>query len=142
MKYLVDTNVWLELLLRQTRAEEARAFFERIEANQLVISEFSLYSLGVILARLKKDRVFTDFLSDTMEDAGVTCLRLEIKDLKRILTTRRQFQLDFDDAYQYVVAEKHKLTLVSFDHHFVRTPRGRKTPAEIVAVNADDESAE
>jgi hypothetical protein len=39
--------------------------------------------------------------------------------------------LDFDDAYQYSAAEKYNLTIVSFDSDFDRTPRGRKTPAEI-----------
>jgi len=42
-----------------------------------------------------------------------------------------QFGFDFDDAYQYSAAEKYNLTIVSFDSDFDRTPRGRKTPAEI-----------
>jgi len=43
-----------------------------------------------------------------------------------------RMKLDFDDAYQYVAAEKHNLTLVSFDADFDRTDRGRKTPAELL----------
>lgn len=39
--------------------------------------------------------------------------------------------LDFDDAYQYVAAEKYTLTLISFDTDFDRTERGKKTPGEI-----------
>jgi predicted nucleic acid-binding protein len=58
--YLVDTNVWLEVLLAQQQAPEAKAFFERIDAGQLAITEFSLYSLGIILTRLNKDEAFTD----------------------------------------------------------------------------------
>ncbi|MCF6148000.1 MAG: PIN domain-containing protein [Candidatus Kuenenia sp.] len=37
-----------------------------------------------------------------------------------------------DDAYQYAVAEKYGLTLVSFDTDFDRTARGRKTPVKII----------
>ena len=44
----------------------------------------------------------------------------------------KKFNLDFDDAYQYVAAEEYNLTLVSFDSDFDRTERGRKTPAEIL----------
>jgi len=44
----------------------------------------------------------------------------------------RGFNLDFDDAYQYVAAEKHNLTLVSLAADFDRTDRGRKTPADIL----------
>ena len=41
------------------------------------------------------------------------------------------FRLDFDDAYQYVAAEKFDLALVSFDADFDRTDRKRMVPAEI-----------
>ena len=40
------------------------------------------------------------------------------------------YGLDFDDAYQYVVAEKYDLVLVSFDSHFDRTERKRVVPAD------------
>ena len=43
-----------------------------------------------------------------------------------------RFNFDFDDAYQYVIAEKYNLTIISFDTDFDRTERGRKTPAEII----------
>jgi predicted nucleic acid-binding protein len=57
---------------------------------------------------------------------------LEPDDLRRLLGVRRRYNLDFDDAYQYVAAEKHDLTLVSFDADFDRTELGRKTPAQIL----------
>jgi predicted nucleic acid-binding protein len=130
--FLVDTNVWLELLLEQEKADAVRQFLQRIEARLLSLTEFSLYSIGVTLTRLKKDDVFEDFLSDTIEDSGVGRVRLDTTDLKRVLAVRQKFQLDFDDAYQYVAAEKHSLTLVSFDGDFDRTERGRKTPSEVL----------
>ena len=129
--YLVDTNIWLELLLEQEKAAEVRHFFQKTEAPLLAITEFSLYSIGVILTRLKKDNVFEDFLSDTLEDAGVMRIRLDTADLKQVLTIRQQYQLDFDDAYQYVAAAKYDYTLVSFDSDFDRTERGRKTPDKV-----------
>lgn len=43
-----------------------------------------------------------------------------------------RFDLDFDDAYQYTVAERRNLTVVSFDSDFDRTDRGRRTPAQIL----------
>lgn len=50
--YLVDTNVWLERLLDQARAEEVGQFLERIPSNQLFISDFAFHSIGVVLTRL------------------------------------------------------------------------------------------
>lgn len=132
--FLVDTNVWLELLLEQEKAEEVRRFFQNVEARLLAITEFSLCSIGVILTRLKKDDVFEDFLSDTLEDSGVIRISLETRDLRQALSVRRQFQMDFDDAYQYAAAAKYGYTLVSFDSDFDRTERGRKAPAEVLKV--------
>lgn len=130
LMFLVDTNVWLEMLLEQEKAGEARKFIQGVEAENLAITEFSLYSLGIILTRLKKDDVFEDFLSDTLEDSGVTCLRLDILDLRALINYRRRFRLDFDDVYQCVAAGKYGCTLVSFDPDFDNTPQGRKSPRD------------
>ena len=43
--------------------------------------------------------------------------------------------MDYDDAYQYAVAEKHNLIIVSLDRHFDMTDRGRRTPDEILKRN-------
>ncbi|MEW6003166.1 MAG: PIN domain-containing protein [Nitrospirota bacterium] len=91
------------------------------------------YSIGVILTKLKKDDVFKDFLSDTIEDSGVIRICLDTTDLKQIITVRQRYQLDFDDSYQYVAAEKYKYTIVSFDSDFDRTEHGRKSPKEALS---------
>ncbi len=131
--YLVDSNVWLELLLEQERADDVRRFFQVVEARYLSLTEFSLYSIGIILTRLDKEAIFEEFLSDTVEDSGIGRIQLDTIELKQLLTIRRRFRLDFDDAYQYVAAEKHNLTLVSFDSDFDRTERGRKTPEALLS---------
>lgn len=41
------------------------------------------------------------------------------------------FNLDFDDAYQYLVAEKHGAEIISFDADFDRTKKGRKMPGMV-----------
>ena len=129
--FLLDTNVWLELILNQEKANTVSNFLQNTEARLLSMTDFSIYSIGIILTRLKKDSVFEDFLSDTIEDSGVGRIRLETTDLKKVLLVRKKFQLDFDDAYQYVAAEKYNLTIISFDNDFDKTERGRKTPEEI-----------
>jgi uncharacterized protein len=52
--------------------------------------------------------------------------------MTRLTEVMGEFKLDFDDAYQYVAAEKHDLSLVSFDADFDRTSRGKTTPAELL----------
>lgn len=133
---LLDTNIWLELLLEQEKADQVRYLLDVEEAWQFALTDFSLHSLGVILTRLKKDDLFLDFLSDTLEDSAVRVIRLDTPGLKEVPAVCRRFGLDFDDAYQYTAANKYNLTLVSFDSDFDRTERGRKTPAEVAALKS------
>ncbi|HGE72369.1 TPA: PIN domain-containing protein [Candidatus Poribacteria bacterium] len=128
--FLIDTNVWLELLLMQEKADEVHKFFMNIDADLLAITDFSLYSIGIILTRLKKDELFRSFISDTIEDSNVRIVRLNTNDLKYLTTICHKYQFDFDDAYQYVASEKHELIFVSFDGDFDRTDRKRRTPLE------------
>ena len=95
------------------------------------MTDFSLYSIGIILFRLKKFTLFVSFLEDMVVD-GIDILSLDPEDLKTLNRSVQQFSLDFDDAYQYAVAEKHDLQLVSFDRDFDRTARSRKEPAEVL----------
>ena len=129
--FLLDTNIWLELLLEQEKADQVRRLLEAEEAWRFALTDFSLHSVGVVLTRLKKDGLFLDFLSDTLEDSAVRVIRLDTADLKGVPSVCRRFGLDFDDAYQYVAASKYGLTLVSLDSDFDRTERGRRTPAEV-----------
>lgn len=50
--YLVDTNVWLERLLDQSRSAEVGQFLGAIPSDQLLMSGFTLHSIGIILDRL------------------------------------------------------------------------------------------
>lgn len=132
--FLLDTNIWLELLLEQEKADQVRRLLEAEEAWRLALTDFSLHFLGVVLTRLKKHDLFLDFLSDTLEDSAVRVIRLDTAALKEVPALCRKFGLDFDDAYQYLAADKYSLTLVSFDSDFDRTERGRKTPADVTGL--------
>ena len=62
--YLVDTNVWLELLLEQEHANEVRNFFLSTDSRELAISDFALFSIGIILSRFEKNKILDEFLFD------------------------------------------------------------------------------
>jgi predicted nucleic acid-binding protein len=129
---LADANVWLELLLEQERAEEVRRFLDEVPLQELAVTEFSVCAIGLLLTRARRDDLFLKFVSDVLLDTSITRIALDGEALKDTVTARKRFKLDFDDAYQYVAAERHNLTLVSFDADFDRTDRGRKTPADIL----------
>jgi predicted nucleic acid-binding protein len=129
--HLVDTNVWLERLLDQTRSEEVGQFLARIPSERLFISDFAFHSIGVVLGRLKRTDILLRFAQDAFVDGAVSLVHLEPGDTPQLVHVMTQFNLDFDDAYQYVIAEKYNLTLVSLDSDFDRTERGRHMPKEI-----------
>jgi predicted nucleic acid-binding protein len=113
--YLVDTNLIAEILLRQTKAEEVKRFLESTIPEGLYLTEFSLYSLGIILLRRKMHDTFLRTVDDLLLTGGIRLLRLGLEDMQDIVDASRRFNLDFDDAYQYATAEKYNLILVSFD---------------------------
>lgn len=131
--YLLDTNVILELLLEQDRAAEVEQFLRSMPPEQLYLSEFTLYSLGIILFRHKRYNAFLRMVQDLLVIGGVRMLHLGQLEMRDIASFAQTYDLDFDDAYQYAAAERHDLTIVSFDADFDRTGRGRRTPEQILA---------
>jgi len=130
--YLLDTNIWLERMLEQARSEEVRRLLDQVPSDRLFITDFSLHSVGVILNRLNQQDEFLGFVRDLFIDGAVVLVSLEPADMERLVAMMDRFGLDFDDAYQYVAAERYDLELVSFDGDFDGTERGRVTPGEIV----------
>ena len=131
MKLLIDTNVFLEVLLEQARATDAKELLAKTDEHSFFISDFSLHSIGVILLRRNKADAFRSFLSDMVTNAGTDIALLDADEMHVAIEHATKFNLDFDDAYQYAVAEKYDLTIVSFDADFDRTTRGRSEPSTI-----------
>ena len=129
--YLIDTNILLELLLDQERADEAESFLLENSTTDLYITEYSLYSMGIIMFHRGLYNPFWDFLSDLMKQVDI--LNISVQEMKSIGESAQTFNLDFDDAYQYAVAKKHDLEIVSFDSDFDRTDLGRLTPEQLTA---------
>lgn len=130
--YLLDTSVILELLLDQEKADDVERLIRETQAGRLHLTEFTLYSLGIVLIRRRRHDTFLQALNELLGPGGLRLVRLAVGDMKAVTDASRNFNLDFDDAYQCAAAQKHGLVIVSFDGDFERTPRGRKTPAEIL----------
>ena len=58
MRLLIDTNLFLEVILDQQRAAEARQFLSRTEEHDFFISDFSLHSVGLLLFRYNRHDTF------------------------------------------------------------------------------------
>ncbi len=132
VRYLVDTNVWLERLLDQEKSDIASKFFDSIPIDSLFVSDFSIHSIGVILSRLKKYDVLEKFLNDLFVNGQIDLLSLYSVDLLDVIENIKKYKFDFDDSYQYTVAQKFDLTIVTFDKDFNAKGIKRKTPDEVV----------
>lgn len=130
--YLLDANIFLELLPDQKESESVRALLSSKAPDELGISDLAFHSIGIILYQKNAARLFSDLVRDLFGEGGIAIFALGSEDMERLEHVAAAFSLDFDDAYQYVAAEKFSLGLVSFDTDFDRTDRKRITPAEIL----------
>jgi hypothetical protein len=131
MRLLIDTNIFLEVLLEQDQAKKAQRLLSKANEHDFFISDFSLHSIGLLLFRRDQQHVFGLFLNDMFLNAGVDTLALSAEEMEAVIQAAQQFNLDFDDAYQYAVAERYALTIVSLDADFDRTDRGRRSPDQL-----------
>ena len=133
MRLLIDTNLFLEIILEQENAEQAKSLLQRTREHEFFITDYSLHSIGLLLFRRRQHDAFKSFLRDLTVRAGITVISVSTDQMEAVIDASEKFRLDFDDAYQYVAAEEQGLILVSFDGDFDRTTRGRKTPAAILS---------
>lgn len=123
MRILVDTNVFLEVLLAQANAPEAEAFLKSARDHDLFMSDYTLHSIGLLLLRRGLPSVFRQFLADLITSGAVAVVSIAVEEMEGIIHAATTFHLDFDDAYQYVAADRYDLAIVSYDADFDRTPK-------------------
>ncbi len=131
MKALLDTNIFLEIILSQGKADEARELLLKADQHEFFITDYSLHSIGLLLFRKKQHEAFRAFVEDVLVNGGIGLLSLYSDEMESVISASQKFSLDFDDAYQYAVATRSDLVLVSFDADFQRTDKGHKQPSEV-----------
>ena len=129
--YLADTNIFLEGLLEQEKADIVRSFFQSVELEDLYITDLALHSIGIILFKLKKHKLFVSFIKDMVED-GMNIVSLSSEELTGLEKIANKFKLDFDDSYQYLAAKNRDLQLITFDKDFSKSDINPKNPQQIL----------
>lgn len=128
--YLLDTNIFLEILLNREYSPVIRDILNRETDTSFFMTDFSLYSIGIFLVHRKQSEQYTWFLED-LEERDIGILTLPPDELRLVPSVCTKYDMDFDDAYQYVAADANNLKLVSLDHDFDRIPDGRMHPKDI-----------
>jgi len=122
-KYLIDTNIFLEILLGQERKEKCKDYLNG-KLGKIYISDFSLHSIGVILFKLDKQDKFDLFLEDLLP--RIEHIGLPLIGYKKVKIISNKYKLDFDDAYQTSVADSFGLTISTIDKDYKRVDKDFK----------------
>src|ERR671939_966356 len=103
--YLVDTNIFVEFLLEQERAEESTQIMECIERGELdaYVTSFALHSVAVILDRRNEIDLLEKFFERVIQAKGLQVYQTEPIEEKNITALTRTVKLDFDDTLHYYV---------------------------------------
>ena len=132
MKFIVDANIILEVLLGQQREDEVKELFQEFTDSEFYITDFALHSIGVILFHEGDRAGFNKFCQDMVIKGPLSVLNLMENEILELKKYADNYQLDFDDAYQCKVAERAGFTFLTFDSDFERAPIDSKTPLEVI----------
>jgi predicted nucleic acid-binding protein len=73
------------------------------------------------------------FVEDVVISGHAQLIGLQPQHMSAVMDAATRHRLDFDDAYQYVTADKLGLQLVTFDSDFDRTPKRIVGPGQIAS---------
>ncbi|MFP3190614.1 MAG: PIN domain-containing protein [Thermoproteota archaeon] len=118
---MIDTNIFLEVMLAQARSEECEILLNKIKNEEIkaAITDFSLYSIMIILSNYNLINGLKTFLLSLSSYKGIKIYRSKISDLLKALEFVEKKKLDIDDAIQYSAAKSLNVKgIISFDKHF------------------------
>ncbi len=133
--YLIDTNIFLEVMLAQARKNECKTLLKALETGKekAVVTDFSLYSIMLIMFNLSKIKGLKVFLSSLSAYKGVTIYHTRLSDMIKA-TEMSEKGLDMDDSIQYSAAlALNAKAIISFDKHFDGLEIPRAEPSQIVS---------
>jgi uncharacterized protein len=123
-RVLIDTNIFLEVLLEQKRWSMCEALLRQYRGVSS-LTDFALHSIGVTMLGQQKAMLLQMFLNDVL--ARNELLALPASEYPRLISIHERHRLGFDDAYQLAVAEYFGLEFITIDRHF----RGIDSPIKI-----------
>jgi len=133
--YLVDTNIFLEVLLSGPRKNECEQFLGYLRKGREtgVITDFSVHSILVIMEGFGKRGELKIFLQSLLAYEGLNVYATTLVDEVDAIDMSYETNLDLDDAIQYHVASTlNAEAIVSFDRHFDGLRIPRLEPQQIV----------
>ena len=129
---LIDTNIFLEVMLGQTRQHDCAEFLTQVRTGgkNAAVTNFSIYSIMIVLAKEKKLPELNTFLHSLSAYAGLTIHVPSTNDLIEAAKLLADGKFDIDDGIQYASANSLSSEgIVSLDKHFDNQEIPRIEPA-------------
>lgn len=129
---VIDTNVFLELLLGQKKANDCEVLLNEVSEGKIeaVVTHFTVHAVE---AALGSSRLLIAFLRNLESSQGLSIYYTGISEEISIAMLMERMGLNFDDALQYYVAKRLGAeTIVSFDKHFDNLDVPRVEPSQVV----------
>ncbi len=133
---LVDTNIFLEVLLGRTRADECAVLLNDMSSGDVqgVVTRFSVHAIEAMLGD-KSEEKLTTFLRGLNQTYGLTVHDTSTADEVAVSLLKGKIGRDFDDSLQYFVAKRLGVqSIVSFDRDFDGLDIPRREPKDLVAL--------
>lgn len=120
MVILIDTNIFLEHLLAQEKADDCLNAIKTIIDSDInaVISSFSMHSIEVIMLRNRLNTKLREFLCALSDIPHIKVYNTTPEEDVEILDLMDDVKLDFDDTVQAYLAKKLKAVVLTLDKHF------------------------
>ncbi|MEM1582455.1 MAG: PIN domain-containing protein [Candidatus Bathyarchaeia archaeon] len=126
--YLVDTNIFLEVLLGRDKKEECKKILRTLRDGKesAIVTDFSIHSIIVILDELGRLDALKTFLLSLLAYKGLHIYNTTISDEVKAIEIAKKQNLSMDDAIQYASAlSTNAEAIISLDKHFnnLKIPR-------------------
>lgn len=131
---LIDTNIIIEIAFNQKRAEECKKLLNAIDQRafekEVYVTRFALSAIEAMSSK-QPPNFLREFLLLILEDK-IKIFDLKVEDDLMVNSVHSDLGLDFDDAVQYVAANRLGTWLITFDKDFKSKGLIVKTPAEVL----------
>jgi predicted nucleic acid-binding protein len=131
---LIDTNIFLEVLLGRSKAEQCKTLLDMASEGKIesAVTHFSVHSVEAIMR--SKGSELTSFLRTLDQTTGLYVFDTTLSDEVSVSILSGSTKLDFDDAIQYFAAKAlGASSIISFDKDFDGLDIPRLEPREVLS---------
>ena len=129
---LLDTNVFLELMLGQSKAADCEALLDAVSKGKIeaVVTHFTVHAVEAVLS---SGEALLTFLRNLENSLGLTVFETGVAEEISVAMFTKRESLNFDDALQYYVAKRLGAeAIVSYDKHFDKLDVPRIEPSHFI----------